>query len=510
MSRTNKTAINTATGLICTVISSVLSFVLQAVFIRLLGLEYSGINSLFTDILKILNIAELGIENAVLFHLYHAISNKDQDEIELYLTSYRKICYLIGAVVGAVGLLFIPFLGNFVKEPPNFPEPLWSLYVIVLATSVSMHFIGYPSILFIAKQDRFISTIIQYACIFLKHGLQILVLVVFRNIYLYLLVDLGTTLLRGLIAGIVSWKKYHLSWHKKKNLTKDQRKDLTKDIGALAVFKFCRTLNVTIDTFLISKFISVATTAIYGSVTVITSALHGLLDTLNDGMIASVGDLFASGNRKRVKEVLLTSTHMVYLLYGVCTVVLVAFLGTFTTWWIGHTLPNSCIYVLLFNFYTSGHSSNVSTFRNAMGLYRKGWKRPAATALINLVVSWFLIQKIGLIGALLGTSIANISTIIWYDPLVVFKHGLQEKAWPFLGRYLIYLFFVATASVGTSFVSRLLPMSDGFISLVWHGAVYLACAAVLLLGMGAVFPEQKELFHMALQIIKRAKKKPEE
>ena len=509
MSRTKKTAINTATGLICTVISSILSFVLQAVFIRLLGLEYSGINSLFTDILKILNIAELGIGNAVLFHLYHAIASKDRDEIELYLTSYRKICYLVGALVGIVGLFFVPFLGSFVKETPSFSEPLWSLYIIVLSTSVVAHFVDYKSILFIANQDRYISTIIQYICIFLKHGIQILVLVVFKNIYLYLAVELGTTLLRGLLSGIISWKKYHLSWRKKKKLTREQRKDLTKDVGALAVFKFCRTLNVTIDTFLISKFISVATTAIYGSVTVITAALNNLLGTLNDGMIASVGDLYASGNRKRLEEVLLTSTHMVYLLYGTCVVILTPFLHAFTTWWIGHSLPKACIYVLLFNFYVAGQSANVSTFRNAMGLYRKGWKRPAATALINFVSSWFLIQEIGLIGALIGTAISNITTIIWYDPFVIYKFGIKKSPMLFFVRYGTYLLFVIVASSASYLLGRVLPRAEDFVSLLWQGLIYLFSALALLLSLGSFFPEQKELLKMAAGVLRRKKKRAE-
>ena len=188
MSRTKKSAINSIVGIVCMIISSLLSFALQAVFIRLLGLEYSGINGLFTDILKILNLAELGINNAILFRLYKHIADDDQSEIEKVLSFYRKFSYTVGLVILFAGLLLVPFLHFFVKEIPTFPESLWSLYLIVLGTSVLSQFNHYKSIFIIAKQDRYIYTIITYSVIFLKHLLQILVLWLFGSIYLYLLV----------------------------------------------------------------------------------------------------------------------------------------------------------------------------------------------------------------------------------------------------------------------------------------------------------------------------------
>ena len=350
MSRTKNTLRNTIVGLACTGISYILSFVLQALFIRLLGLEYSGVNSLFSSILKILNLADLGISNAILFKLYKSIADDDDENTQMYLTAYKKVCYLIGAIVGIAGLCCLPFLGSLVKETPKFKEPLWSLYLVVLSETVISHFINYKSILFIAKQDRYISTIIQYICIFLKHALQILVLVLFKNIYLYLFASLFTVFLSGILNGIFSEKKYHLSWHSKKHLTKQEKKSMFGDVGALAVFKFCRTLNSTVDTFFISKFISVANTAIYGSTTILTSGLSTFIDTLNDGMIASIGDLNASGDKDGVEKTLSSSIHIMYLLYGTCAAVLVPFVKVFMNWWIGYSLSNAALPILVMMF----------------------------------------------------------------------------------------------------------------------------------------------------------------
>lgn len=503
MNRTRKSLINTGVGFFCTVLSSLLSFVLQALFIRLLGLEYSGINSLFNDILKMLNIVDMGISNAVLFRLYKTIATQDSSRTEMYMTAYRKVCQYIGFIVGLVGLAFIPFLEFFIKEKPMFTEPLWSLYIIVLGTSVISHIVDYKNVLFIAHQDRYYATIIEYCSLFLRNGLQIVALAVFKSIYLYLLASVFTTALRGLISGILSWRKYHLSWNTKTRLLREEKEDMFKDVGTLAVYKFCRTLHVTIDTFLISKFISVSTTAIYGSVTILTTALENLLGTLNDGIIASVGDLYATGQNERVDDILGLTTHLVFLLYGTCSVVLASFLVPFTTWWIGYSLPTTCIFVLVFNLYVNGQNANIATFRNAMGLYRKGWKRPAITALLNLLFSFILVQKIGLIGCLIGTAISNVLTIVWYDPYIIYKYAIKRSCLKYMLRYMAYIAIVFFDSALIFSLSKHLPIANSLPKLFLHGSLYTVCGLAVLVMFGCLFPVQKELFERGRKAFRR-------
>ena len=494
MSRTKKSAINSVVGIACSLISSILSFVLQAVFIRLLGLEYSGINGLFTDILKILNLAELGINNAIMFRLYKQIADNNQFEIEKLLNYYRKFSYLIGLIILVIGIGFIPFLHLFVKEVPTFPESLWSLYIIVLATSVATQFLHYRSILILAKQDRYIYTIINYSSIFLKHALQILVLWLFKNIYLYLFVALFTTILSGIISGIISKRRYSHSFSSKENLTNFEKKELLKDVGSLSVYKLCRTLDATIDTFLISKFVSVAITAIYASFNMLLGALNELLGCFNDGITASIGDVYASGDKLRTKQIFYQSYHFTYLIYGICTATLFPFLKLFTNWWIGHTLSDLEISFLLINFYIYGFGMTVANFRNSMGVFQKGWIRPAVTATLNFVFSLILVQKIGLVGTLIGTLISRVLTLVWYDPYIIFKHAFGEFPIKYYVRYFIYIFFTASACLANVFINNLLPFSNNILWILIHGFCYLLVSAIMLVFLGFVFREQKDLF----------------
>ena len=501
MSRTKKSAINSVVGIVCMLISSLLSFALQAVFIRLLGLEYSGVNGLFTDILKILNLAELGISNAIMFRLYKHIADNDQTEIEKVLSFYRKFSYAVGLIILFVGLLFVPFLHFFVKEVPTFPESLWSLYIIVLATSVLTQFNHYKSVLILAKQDRYIYSIVTYSIIFLKHILQILVLWLFGNIYLYLLVPLFTTFLSGIVMGTISKRRYSHSFYSKEKLTKEEKKEFTKDAGMLSVYKLCRTLDATVDTFLISKFISVATSAIYASFSMLLTTLTDLFCSFNDAIIASVGDLHASGEKEKVESVFYQSLHFNYLIFGISTSVLAAIISPFVEWWIGHTLSTLSIVFLLINFYIHALGQNVSTFRNSMGLFRKGWKQPAVTVTLNVIFSLILVQKMGLPGTLIGTFIAGLLTRMWYDPYIVCKHGFDKKPYKYYFRY-IYYFAITIITAGANiFIAKTLNISDGILGLVVTGFVCLFVSVIFLLLFGFVVKEQKLLLGRIKNII---------
>ena len=69
-SRVQKSIYNMITGVIGQVIVLVTGFVVRTVFIYSLGSTYLGVSGLFSNILNILSLAELGIGQAIIFSLY--------------------------------------------------------------------------------------------------------------------------------------------------------------------------------------------------------------------------------------------------------------------------------------------------------------------------------------------------------------------------------------------------------------------------------------------------------
>ena len=71
-------------------------FVIRTIILYYLGTEYAGLSSLFTSVLQILSLSELGIGSAIVFSMYKPVAEGNTDEINALLKLYRKFYYIIG------------------------------------------------------------------------------------------------------------------------------------------------------------------------------------------------------------------------------------------------------------------------------------------------------------------------------------------------------------------------------------------------------------------------------
>ena len=68
-SRLGNSMKNTIIGIVFTMLNLIFQFSVKSVFIKLLGETYNGVNGLFSSILQVLNLAELGFASAVAYSL---------------------------------------------------------------------------------------------------------------------------------------------------------------------------------------------------------------------------------------------------------------------------------------------------------------------------------------------------------------------------------------------------------------------------------------------------------
>ena len=80
-SRTKNIKRNIIFGAINKVIAMILPIVIRTIIIWKLGAEFLGLSSLFSSILQVLNMAELGFTSSVVFSLYKPIAQKDDETV---------------------------------------------------------------------------------------------------------------------------------------------------------------------------------------------------------------------------------------------------------------------------------------------------------------------------------------------------------------------------------------------------------------------------------------------
>lgn len=94
--RTKNATRNIIFGLLSRIYGILIPFVMRSAMIYFMGIEYLGLNSLFTSILQVLNLAELGVSSAMVYSMYKPIAQDDRTSICALMKLYRLYYRIIG------------------------------------------------------------------------------------------------------------------------------------------------------------------------------------------------------------------------------------------------------------------------------------------------------------------------------------------------------------------------------------------------------------------------------
>ena len=145
-SRTEHSVRNTTIAFAAQSAAILMGFVTRVVFTRTLSEGYVGINGLFTDILNILSLSELGVGTAITYALYGPIAQKDIQKQQVLMRLFKNFYRLTAAVVLIVGLMLIPFLDVLMKDRPDV-DHLILIYLLYLLNSVVSYLLIYKKTL---------------------------------------------------------------------------------------------------------------------------------------------------------------------------------------------------------------------------------------------------------------------------------------------------------------------------------------------------------------------------
>lgn len=189
-SRTEYSLLNIFTGIAGYGINSVLGFLCRIVFVRFLTADYLGVNGLFSNILMMLSLAELGISSAIIYALYKPIAEKDEVRIASLMKFYQTAYKIIGIVIAFVGMLMLPFLPVIINNPPAIKENIYLIYILYLLSTVISYFYSYRASLLTAMQRNYIVVGYSYIITIVQSILQMIILAVTHEYLAYLLIQI--------------------------------------------------------------------------------------------------------------------------------------------------------------------------------------------------------------------------------------------------------------------------------------------------------------------------------
>lgn len=439
-SRTEYSARNTTIAIIARVVAILMGFATRVVFTHTLSESYVGVNGLFTDILNVLALSELGVETAITYALYKPIADGDIERQKSLMYMYRWFYRVVAAIVAVAGLMVIPFMDVLIKSRPDVDHLIF-IYLLYLLNSVLSYLLIYKKTLMDAHQKLYIGTLFQNSFYVIQDILQIIILILTKNFVLFLLIYIICTLGCNICISKKADKLYpYLKDKQIKRLPKNEKKEIFKNVRAMLMHKVGNVVVNDTDNLLLSSFVGIVSVGCYSNYFLVIGSIQQILDQIFQGITASVGNLGVTENEKRVKTVFEAAFFMGQWLYGFAAICLYELLNPFVELSFGknYLFTRDIVLVLCINFFVGGMRKATLVFRDSLGLFWFDRYKAIAEAVINLVVSIILIKQLGTVGVFLGTFISTMLTSVWVEPYILYKHHLKISCKSYFMHYLLY------------------------------------------------------------------------
>lgn len=506
-SRLSKSLVNVATGAVLQILTLVLSFVVRIVFVRQIGYDYLGVSSLFTNILTVLSVADLGFGTSISISLYSALKKADKDHIAGIISYYKKVYLTLGSIIFIAGCAICPFVGHIVNTTS--PVPFLELYFFIfLVNLVSTYFVSYRHAIIKADQKNGILNIIHSLVLLGKSIVELLVITIFplflqpQYVYIsYLVVMVLATYAQEIIGATFAKKMYPYAFVKRE-IPKEEKKEISKNVRSLLLYKVCNAVNISIDSILISIMVSTTILGKYNNYILIISVLMGFGALISRNSIASLGNFVLTESTERQVKMFNTINFIHIVITAFFVVNYVGILNPFFHLAFGF---DSTLSVLTLAFTAIHLAFNMNyqvneLFRETTKMFRKIPYISAINLALNIGLSILLGHFFGLEGIIGGTLIAYFCTSFWFETFALFKFYFKtssKKVWIKLGYAIIT---IACSSIIAYLITSNVNLDSQIAQLIFSAFISLILSVACIFSF-AWFEEFKPVFKTAKRIL---------
>lgn len=483
--RTKATIYNSITNLILYFFTILLGIINRWAIIKVLGIEYQGINSLFANILSMLSIAELGLGGAIVYHLYKPLEEKKISELKSLMQFYRKCYYTIAIIILCLGIMLIPFLHFFVTENPT-KYPISFIYLWFLLDVVISYSFTFKRSILIADQKNYIITICDiFYQIAVKIG-QVVVLLVTESFIGFLALMLLCRIIENLMINIIANRIYpFLKDRDVDPISRTLLLDIKLKVKGAFFHKIGGFVVLGTDNLLISKFLGLTMVGIYSNYYLIINAIQNICSKTLTAATASIGHMLTENNSQKARlifsELLIGGGLLITVgasgIYCIATPFITLVFGEV------YTIPKFTLFILVINMYLQGMRIPYSVFKDAAGILYEDRFVPLVESFVNIFASIIFVKLFGLAGIFLGTIVSTMILYSYTFPFLIIKGILKmsiKKYW------LTFYWMLATVLMSMNSCEYICATIHKIFSLksVTIGSIIIDFIAVVIISLG--------------------------
>ncbi|WKF84157.1 lipopolysaccharide biosynthesis protein [Lacticaseibacillus pantheris] len=448
MNRTRMASLNTATVIVTQVVSLILKFAVQTVFIHELSQGYLGLNGLFANILSFLSFADLGIGTAITVELYGPIARNDIIQMRRLLALYKKAYTIIAITFTVLGICIAPFVHLFIKNGGFSNTQIMFWFVLYMLGTTATYFAAYKRSFLMASQRGYLSTLNDFSFRSIQQILQIIAIVTLHSFLTFLLIQLLSVVASNIQISRMTSRRFPDVFskdHVRKNgsLGKEMLSDIKRNVVGAVSSNIGTIIVFGTDNVILSSFVGLGAVARYSNYSLITQSLNSIFSQALKQIVSSIGNLNVTSDNEKKQLTLLRM-----LFFSACiNLVLISGLGAginiFIHIWAGknYLLNSLVVFVFLLNFLVTQFRYTAQNFISGMGLYWPLRWKSVLEAGVNLVFSllFVVVLKMSVLGVVLGTLISNMAINVWWEPLIVYKYGIKKGFVEYLRKYFWYM-----------------------------------------------------------------------
>lgn len=497
--RTKNATRNITSGFVLKIYQLITPFIIRTLMIYFLGMEYVGLNTLFSSILQVLNLAELGVGSAMVYSMYKPIAEDDGDMICALMKLYKIYYRIIGLIVLIAGIIIMPFVPKLISGAVPDGINIYILYALNLAATVISYWLfAYKNSLLAAHQRTDIVNNITIVTSTAQYVLQAVVLFVMRDYYVYLVVALASQAILNIATAYWATKMYP-NYEAKGNLDKKIVKDINQRVRDLFTSKLGSIIVNSADTIVISAFLGLSILGVYNNYYYILNAVLGFVTIIFTACTAGIGNSIIVDSEEKNLNDLNKLTFLIAWIGCFCCACFLCLYQPFMRVWVGekYLLSFGCVICFVAYFYIRIINQVLIVYKDAAGLWHEDRFRPLCTAVANLIMNLIFVQFIGIYGVLLSTVISTLFIgmpwVIHNIFTVLFKNGRNE----YVKGLLKYTFVTLIICVATFGVGMRISFSSDIMTIIVRAII---CAILPNILFIVVF-RKKAVFKQTIALI---------